>query len=164
VSFPDSQQISIGSDLPAIGFFGGTGIFIENPALDMKSRSCQDRSVKIEELRETAALAHLNLNEDELSRAFPAFEEMLGFFAAMQAADRDLSPASGPAAGISAVARTLPSGRFRGDGELSSALAASNGGMRDGGAAKAVVEAAVEQMLDSAGERDGRFIVVPNVL
>jgi hypothetical protein len=36
--------------------------------------------------------------------------------------------------------------------------------MRDGGAAKAVVEAAVEQMLDSAGERDGRFIVVPNVL
>jgi aspartyl-tRNA(Asn)/glutamyl-tRNA(Gln) amidotransferase subunit C len=128
--------------------------------------------VKIEELRETAALAHLNLDENELSGAFPAFEEMLGFFAAMQAADRDLPPAAGPAAGISAVARTLPSGRFRGDGDP----AASNSGRRDGeaanaaakagakGAAEAAAFAAVEQMLDSAGERDGRFIVVPNVL
>jgi aspartyl-tRNA(Asn)/glutamyl-tRNA(Gln) amidotransferase subunit C len=102
--------------------------------------------VNIEDLRETAALAHLNLDEQELSGAFPAFEEMLGFFAAMQAADRDLPPAAGPEAGISAVAQALPSGRFRSDGE-------AKGGGED-----------IEQMLDSAGERDGRFIVVPNVL
>jgi hypothetical protein len=43
--------------------------------------------MNIEDLKETAALAHLNRGEAELEAAFPAFEQMLGFFAAMQAAD-----------------------------------------------------------------------------
>ncbi|MDR2136603.1 MAG: aspartyl/glutamyl-tRNA amidotransferase subunit C [Treponema sp.] len=112
--------------------------------------------MNIEDLRETAALAHLNLDEQELSRAFPAFEEMLGFFAAMRAADRELAlagAAGSPDAGLSAVARTVDSLWFRGDGAVSPSPHGAPSG-----------EAAVEQMLDSAGERDGRFVVVPNVL
>jgi aspartyl-tRNA(Asn)/glutamyl-tRNA(Gln) amidotransferase subunit C len=105
--------------------------------------------MNIEDLRETAALAHLNLSEEELAGAFPAFEEMLGFFTAMQAADRELAPAGG-AAPAESFARALDSRRFRDDlrGE----------GGNPGG------EGTVEQMLDSAGERDGPFVVVPNVL
>jgi Asp-tRNA(Asn)/Glu-tRNA(Gln) amidotransferase C subunit len=41
----------------------------------------------IEELRITAALAHINFNEDELAKAFPSFTEMLSFFELMQSAD-----------------------------------------------------------------------------
>jgi aspartyl-tRNA(Asn)/glutamyl-tRNA(Gln) amidotransferase subunit C len=117
--------------------------------------------MNIEDLRETAALAHLNLTGQELSGAFPAFEEMLGFFAAMRAADGELSApgvsetgspagvsaARAPEAGLSAAARTVDSRWFRGDGAANPA----------GGDT-------VEQMLNSAGERDGRFVVVPNVL
>jgi aspartyl-tRNA(Asn)/glutamyl-tRNA(Gln) amidotransferase subunit C len=106
--------------------------------------------MEMEDLRETAALAHLNLDEKELSGAFSAFEQMLGYFAAMQAAeDAVVSPAAGPAAGISAVARTVSSDQFRPD----SRPAGSPGG-----------EEVISRMLDSAGERDGRFVVVPNVL
>jgi aspartyl-tRNA(Asn)/glutamyl-tRNA(Gln) amidotransferase subunit C len=106
--------------------------------------------MNIEDLRETAALAHLNLSEEELAGAFPAFEEMLGFFTAMQAADREFSSVEG-AAPAESFARTLDSRRFRED------LCAEGDGNPGG-------EGTVEQMLDSAGERDGRFVVVPNVL
>jgi aspartyl-tRNA(Asn)/glutamyl-tRNA(Gln) amidotransferase subunit C len=116
----------------------------------MKSRSCQDRPVEIDDLRETAALAHLNPGEDELAGALSAFEEMLGYFALMQAADGENR---GPASGISAVARTVSSGHFRGDGPSAPASGSSSPG-----------EDRIEQMLNSAGERDGRFVVVPNVL
>ena len=115
----------------------------------MKSRSCQDRPVEIEDLRETAALAHLNLGENELAGALSAFEEMLGYFALMQAAD---SEGAGSSPGISALARTVSSGHFRGDGDPAAASPPSPGEDRTAG------------MLDSAGERDGRFVVVPNVL
>jgi aspartyl-tRNA(Asn)/glutamyl-tRNA(Gln) amidotransferase subunit C len=101
--------------------------------------------MELKDLRETAALAHLNLGEQELAAAFPAFEEMLGYFALMQAAD---SETTGPAPGISAAARTVASGHFRGD----------RGGSNPPG------EDRIEAMLNSAGERDGRFVVVPNVL
>jgi aspartyl-tRNA(Asn)/glutamyl-tRNA(Gln) amidotransferase subunit C len=134
-------------------------------------RKTRGEAMNIEDLRETAALAHLNLDLEELSGAFPAFEEMLGFFAAMRAADREAPPAAGTpateiptteipvteipatethAAGISAVARIVDSLWFRGDGAVNSGA---------GGGAETA-----EQMLDSAGERDGRFVVVPNVL
>jgi aspartyl-tRNA(Asn)/glutamyl-tRNA(Gln) amidotransferase subunit C len=103
--------------------------------------------VKIEELQETAALAHLNLDENELAGALSAFEEMLGYFAVMQAADSEIP---GPASGISAAARTVSAGSFRGDGGDSAPPA--------GG------EDRIEGMLNNAGERDGRFVVVPNVL
>jgi aspartyl-tRNA(Asn)/glutamyl-tRNA(Gln) amidotransferase subunit C len=106
--------------------------------------------VEIEDLRETAALAHLNPGETELAGALSAFEEMLGYFALMQAADGETS---GPASGISAVARTAASGHFRGDQGAAPASCLSSPGEDRAG-----------EMLDSAGERDGRFVVVPNVL
>jgi hypothetical protein len=75
---------------------------------------------------------------------------MLGYFAAMEAADQEESAAAAsPAAGISAVARTVSSHHFRSDN-----LNAANTGD----------EEVISRMLDSAGERDGRFVVVPNVL
>jgi aspartyl-tRNA(Asn)/glutamyl-tRNA(Gln) amidotransferase subunit C len=107
--------------------------------------------VKIEELRETAALAHLNLDENELIGALSAFEEMLGYFAVMQAADGETA---GPASGVSAAARTVSSGHFRGDGGDSPSAAS----------AEEDREGRIEGMLNNAGERDGRFVVVPNVL
>jgi aspartyl-tRNA(Asn)/glutamyl-tRNA(Gln) amidotransferase subunit C len=109
--------------------------------------------MKIEDLKETAELAHLNLRDDELAAAFPAFEQMLGYFAAMQAADSDkeafpVSSAAGLSAGQAANARTAPSTFFRSD------------------AASAVVTGVNlnENILNNAGDRDGRFLVIPNVL
>jgi aspartyl-tRNA(Asn)/glutamyl-tRNA(Gln) amidotransferase subunit C len=106
--------------------------------------------VEIEDLRETAALAHLNPGETELAGALSAFEEMLGYFALMQAADGETS---GPASGISAVARTVSSGHFRGDRSPAPVSPSSSPG-----------EDRTGEMLAGAGERDGRFVVVPNVL
>ncbi|MDR1505853.1 MAG: aspartyl/glutamyl-tRNA amidotransferase subunit C [Treponema sp.] len=89
-------------------------------------------------LEETAELAHLNITKDELAAALPAFEQMLGFFAVMQGAD---AGAAGQAAGRMLV----KSDHFRGD-------------------APAGQEVSREDLLNNAGERDGSFIVIPNVL
>jgi aspartyl-tRNA(Asn)/glutamyl-tRNA(Gln) amidotransferase subunit C len=99
----------------------------------------------LRELEETAGLAHLNISREELSAALPAFEQMLGFFAVMAGADKDL-PAAVPASGAGqlAGARLVQAAHFRGDGD---------GAVSDG-----------EALVDNAAERDGRFIVIPNVL
>ena len=113
--------------------------------------------MNIEDLRETAGLAHLNLGDEELAAAFPAFEQMLGYFAAMQAADRDEAAFGGDTeaapAGLSALARTVSSGHFRGD----------NRNPKAGGLGNSPEDVS-GPMLDNSGERDGRFVVVPNVL
>jgi aspartyl-tRNA(Asn)/glutamyl-tRNA(Gln) amidotransferase subunit C len=109
--------------------------------------------MKIEDLQETAALAHLNLDEGELAGAFPAFEQMLGYFAAMEAADQDeVFPAEYAAvsAGAAAVSGTVASDHFRPDTAGFNAAPDSQG--------------LNESLLTNAGDRDGRFIVVPNVL
>jgi aspartyl-tRNA(Asn)/glutamyl-tRNA(Gln) amidotransferase subunit C len=102
----------------------------------------------IRDLQETADLAHLNLSEEELKAAFPAFEEMLKFFAAMQTADLEEKSVSGSAVteGMAASARTVNSSYFRPDNP------------------KPRIEGLSEEMLQKAGERDGPFIVIPNVL
>jgi aspartyl-tRNA(Asn)/glutamyl-tRNA(Gln) amidotransferase subunit C len=100
--------------------------------------------MKIDDLKETAALAHLNMDEKELAGAFPAFEQMLGYFAAMQAADKDMD-ALAPAAS----SRAVSSGYFRLDNNSDTNSIDTNSN---------------EALLDNAGERDGRFLVVPNVL
>lgn len=104
--------------------------------------------MKIDDLRETADLAHLNLDEAELAAAFPAFEQMLGFFAAMQSADEDREAFPAPISGLSHTALTVSADYFRPD-------TPGGGGFPQIGAGS---------LLDNAGERDGRFIVVPNVL
>ncbi|MDR1318553.1 MAG: aspartyl/glutamyl-tRNA amidotransferase subunit C [Treponema sp.] len=106
--------------------------------------------MKIEDLQETAALAHLSMDEKELAGAFPAFEQMIGYFAAMQAADRDeasfTASIGGGTEGMAASSRVVESGYFRPD--------RSNAGSED----------LSEKMLEKAGDRDGRFVVIPNVL
>jgi aspartyl-tRNA(Asn)/glutamyl-tRNA(Gln) amidotransferase subunit C len=102
--------------------------------------------MNIEDLKETAALAHLNLDEKELAAAFPAFEQMLGYFAAMQAADQEGHPP------VSGSPWTVASDHFRRDkADTNHINDNSSGGLS-------------EDLLDRAGERDGRFVVVPNVL
>jgi aspartyl-tRNA(Asn)/glutamyl-tRNA(Gln) amidotransferase subunit C len=71
---------------------------------------------------------------------------MLEYFAAMQAADKDQAFDAGSGiSGLSAVSRTVSSDYFRSD-------AGDAGGSPD------------ESLLDNAGGRDGRFLVIPNVL
>ena len=119
----------------------------EKHRLDTPRPSVQKSSMNIEDLKETAALAHLNLEEAELAAAFPAFEEMLGYFAAMQAAGTGDAPLSaGPGGGS-----TVSSACFRADGE-------------DPRSAPLRGDAMSGRLLENPGERDGRFVVVPNVL
>jgi aspartyl-tRNA(Asn)/glutamyl-tRNA(Gln) amidotransferase subunit C len=109
--------------------------------------------MNIEDLKETAGLAHLNLRDEELEAAFPSFTEMLGFFAAMQEADNDASlfPKGGVEAppGQNAVARSAGAAFFRSDSS---------------GAGGEINVHLNETILNNAGERDGRFLVIPNVL
>ncbi|MDR2793274.1 MAG: aspartyl/glutamyl-tRNA amidotransferase subunit C [Treponema sp.] len=113
--------------------------------------------MKIEDLQETAALAHLNLKDEELKAAFPAFEQMLGFFAAMQAADNDTEAFSASIAGLSHQTHTVGSDFFRQD--TAPDLGAKGVSKEQGGA---IFDN--ESLINNAGERDGRFIVIPNVL
>jgi aspartyl-tRNA(Asn)/glutamyl-tRNA(Gln) amidotransferase subunit C len=113
----------------------------------------------IEDLQETAALAHLNLGKKELEAAFPAFEQMLGFFAAMQAADGDNEAFPAGTAGTGGTSadggsRTVVSSYFRPDKPNPHTNSENS------------IHASVnpETMLDNAGDRDGRFVVIPNVL
>jgi aspartyl-tRNA(Asn)/glutamyl-tRNA(Gln) amidotransferase subunit C len=114
----------------------------------------------IEDLKVTAQLAHLNLSDEELSGAFPAFEQMLGFFAAMQAADEDTvafdASVSRQTDAAGANARTVLAGHFRPDTHdpNNAHTTASNG----------LNQPLIRNLIDNAAERDGRFIVVPNVL
>jgi aspartyl-tRNA(Asn)/glutamyl-tRNA(Gln) amidotransferase subunit C len=105
----------------------------------------------IEDLKVTAALAHLNLSDEELAAAFPAFEQMLGYFAAMQAADND--PALQGSGGEDSIA---------GKAQLTSAYFRLDQGLEDAG--RNDTAGLSEAMLDNAGIRDGRFVVIPNVL
>jgi len=111
--------------------------------------------MEIRDLQETAFLAHLNLSQEELDGAFPAFEEMLKYFAAMQAADRDEAAFTGSikhadsmshAEGMAAFSRMVNADCFRQD-----SIHPGNPDLS-------------EKMLERAGERDGRFLVIPNVL
>ena len=101
----------------------------------------------IKDLQETAALAHLNLTDEEISAAFPSFEQMLGFFAAMQQADEDSAAFSASIPGLSRDARIVESDFFRTDT-----------------AGPPLAPDMSETLIGNAGERDGRFMIIPNVL
>ncbi|GHT89427.1 hypothetical protein FACS1894137_18630 [Spirochaetia bacterium] len=109
--------------------------------------ACQDWCMEIGDLQVTAQLAHLNMDEKELAAAFPAFEQMLDFFAAMQAADQDRTAFPE----TSAATRTVLSDHFRSDTLNHNPNNSPTTGLN-------------ENLLNNAGDRDGRFIVVPNVL
>jgi aspartyl-tRNA(Asn)/glutamyl-tRNA(Gln) amidotransferase subunit C len=105
----------------------------------------------IDDLVTTAGLARLNLDRAALEKAYPAFEEMLLFFADMQDADTDTAAFGLPIEGLSRDAREGDSSLFRPDDEAGGG--AYNPNLSLNGA-----------FLENAGERDGPFVVVPNVL
>lgn len=113
----------------------------------------------IEDLKETAAMAHLNMDDKELAAMFPLFEKMLVLLAPMRDAEKDheafpngLAPASPTVlTGVFGNSRTVNSGFYR---------SANSANPADGNPDPDLNET----MLNNAGERDGRFVVVPNVL
>jgi aspartyl-tRNA(Asn)/glutamyl-tRNA(Gln) amidotransferase subunit C len=118
--------------------------------------------MKIEDLQVTAQLAHLNMDEKELAAAFPAFEQMLGFFAAMQVADRDSE-----AFPEAALAAASTADHFRPDTlNPNNFHNTSSNGLNDETLVSRTLvrRTLVRNLLNNAGDRDGRFIVVPNVL
>jgi aspartyl-tRNA(Asn)/glutamyl-tRNA(Gln) amidotransferase subunit C len=106
----------------------------------------------LDDLVTTAGLARLRPDKAELERAFPAFEEMVSFFADMQNADNDAAAfGSLSIADLTRDARENGAAQFRGDDT-------------DGGAVYNPAFSLNEAFLENTGERDGPFMVVPNVL
>ncbi|GHV93785.1 hypothetical protein AGMMS50293_01050 [Spirochaetia bacterium] len=107
--------------------------------------------MELQDLQTTAGLAHLNMDQQELQSALSAFEEMLSFFAAMQAADQDHAAFTASinthTEGMAASSRLVNAAYFRSDNPVP-------GNSED----------LSEKILTKAGERDGRFVVIPNVL
>ena len=103
--------------------------------------------MELTDLKETAELARLNLADDTLKTIFPEFAEMASFFAVMQDADADetLPPATGITGGMAASSKPAGADYLRLD---------TADGEEDGS----------ESLLSQAPERDGRFVVIPNVL
>ena len=123
-----------------------------NQGIDTKNPLCKDLFMTIKDLKDTANMAHLNSDESGLTRIFPSFAEMIGFFDTMLAAEDDkaafpdgLAPVSTAIAGASGNYRTVNSGFY------SNAVTKDNSSLS-------------ESLLNNAAERDGRFFVVPNVL
>ncbi|MDR3171450.1 MAG: aspartyl/glutamyl-tRNA amidotransferase subunit C [Treponema sp.] len=102
--------------------------------------------MNIADLQETAALAHITMDDEELAAAFPAFEQMVGFFAAMRSADEDSAAFSTPISRVSGTSRTVSSDHFRPDNPD-----CSDNSFND-----------LNENLLTA--RDGRFVVIPNIL
>jgi aspartyl-tRNA(Asn)/glutamyl-tRNA(Gln) amidotransferase subunit C len=98
--------------------------------------------MELTDLRETAALARISMSGDDLEKTFPAFEQMLSFFAVMQTAREWVLPVNEQ----TVSAKTAVADSLRPD------------------TAAAPDEDLFESMLSQAPERDGRFIVIPNVL
>ena len=112
-------------------------------------------------------MAHINLDEAELKRIYPVFKQTLEYLDSMQEADKDqaafpagLVPASSIAAGVRAdsAPKLSPDSQkvnhlvFRSDIPENTALNNDTSAQ------------SIENLLDNAGERDGRFLVIPNVL
>jgi Asp-tRNA(Asn)/Glu-tRNA(Gln) amidotransferase C subunit len=96
-------------------------------------------TVDMDELRVTAELAHIAFSEEELEKALASFQEMLSFFSVMRTA----KAAEGDAATFrDAPERNAPD--LRPDTSRTTPVPP-------------------EAILAAAGERDGQFIVIPNV-
>jgi aspartyl-tRNA(Asn)/glutamyl-tRNA(Gln) amidotransferase subunit C len=112
-------------------------------------------AMTLDDLVTTAGLARLRPDKAELQKAFPAFEEMVSFFADMQNADNDAaafaSSSSLSIEGLSRDARESCPAQFRGDDA-------------EGVDVYNPAFSLNEAFLENSGERDGPFMVVPNVL
>jgi Asp-tRNA(Asn)/Glu-tRNA(Gln) amidotransferase C subunit len=108
-----------------------------------------------EELQVTASLAHLDLSEDEIAAALPAFELMLEYFAAMKAADEDKDTFGVSVMDMEpAVHGSQPGNRVRLD-----LLNATNNNKNSNPPSNLANE-----LVNRAPECENRCIVIPNVL
>jgi len=112
-----------------------------------------------EELQATASLAHLDLSEDEVAAALPAFELMLEYFAAMKAADEDED-----AFGVSIMDldSQAQSGQTANRVRLDMLLDSNNN--TNNNPDSNLPSTIANELLNQAPERENRFIVIPNVL
>ena len=103
--------------------------------------------MELTDLQETADLARLNISRKDLENIFPAFEQMASFFTIMQAADAEeaLPAVKGQIDGMAASTMIAGADYLRAD--------SAGGGEQDS-----------EYLLSQAPQRDGRFMVIPNVL
>ena len=97
----------------------------------------------INDLKETASLARLNIDESELAAMLPAFEQMVEYFAEMQKAEDDINAFPDGFAGENGH-NTVNAAFFRYVNPISTMVN--------------------HDLLDNAGGRDGRFIVTQNIL
>ena len=124
--------------------------------------SCNTLPMTVKDLKETADLAHLQFSEDELEAALGAFEQMLASFAAMQAADED--EAIFPPGFIASSSHLSGSTGISRQVELSNSLNNNNHYSNFKNININPPSGNNENLLNNAGERDGRFLVIPNVL
>lgn len=117
----------------------------------------------LEDLKVTAQLAHLGLGEEDLQAALPAFEQMLDYFAVMQTADGSIPGAAAGTADIEAVHSDLVLSIHQAkNNNVSNNPANMNSPNNSGNHNENIL--ANNNLLNQAGERNGNFIVVPNVL
>ena len=118
----------------------------------------------LQELKKTTELAHLNMDDEEIKTLYPAFEQMVGLLDTMEEAE--------------SLINKMPAAEHGSEGNLpfagallvteqdisKSAAEAKSGGREDGLNIQEEGINIIEEMLQNAGERDGNFFVIPNVL
>lgn len=121
--------------------------------------------MKLEDLKVTARLAHLGLSDDELSAALPTFEQMLNYFAVMQTADVLTAGTTG-SVDIKRVHSDLVLSIHHNTNNLTNNFSANsaNSYCANNPANHNENQLANNNLLNQANERNGNFIVVPNVL
>ncbi len=112
-----------------------------------------------DDLQATAALAHLDLSEDEAAAALPAFELMLEYFAAMKAADTDTD-----AFGVSVSTLPPTAQAFSVGTRLRADVLNSNPANNNSNTNPNALPNLSSEILERAPESENRFIVIPNVL
>jgi len=103
----------------------------------------------------TASLAHLDLSDDEVAAALPAFELMLEYFAAMKAADEDAD-----AFGVS-IMDIQPSAQ---DSQFGNRVRLDLLSNQNNNQNSNPLSNLANELVNRAPERENNFIVIPNVL
>jgi aspartyl-tRNA(Asn)/glutamyl-tRNA(Gln) amidotransferase subunit C len=114
-----------------------------------------------DDLQATAALAHLDLGEDEAAAALPAFGLMLEYFAAMKAADTDTDAFGVSVSTLPPTTQAFSLGKRLRTDVPNSNPANNNTNMNSNPNALPNLSS---EILERAPESENRFIVIPNVL
>ncbi|MBN2873480.1 MAG: aspartyl/glutamyl-tRNA amidotransferase subunit C [Spirochaetales bacterium] len=121
-----------------------------------------------DDLQATAALAHLDLSEDEVAAALPAFELMLEYFAAMKAADTDVDAFGVSISSLPPTTQPFSIGnRLRSDTNdlyQNNYNNTNNPARINPNTNQNTLSNRANEILERAPESENRFIVIPNVL